>query len=107
MGKSQRDKGARGERDFVNRCKAAGFEAHRIPMSGASRFAAIKGRDVDLQIRGEPWPIELKWRGDGFKFIYSSLGENHALGIKADNQPWLVVVPLDRFLAAVSTGSNT
>ena len=105
MGKSQRDKGARGERDFVNRCKAAGFEAHRIPMSGASRFAAIKGRDSDVVIHGEPWPVELKWRGDGFKQIYSWLGDNHALGIKADNQPWLVVVPLERFLQAVSTST--
>ena len=105
MGKSQRDKGARSERDFVNRCKAAGFEAHRIPMSGASRFAAITGRDADLVVRSQPWPIELKVRGDGFKQIYNWLGDNHALGIKADNQQWLVVVPLERFLAAVSTSS--
>lgn len=100
MGKSQREKGARGERDFVNRCKAAGREAKRMPLSGAAR--GFKG-DALVEIRGEDWRFENKWRGDGFKQIYGWLGDNHALAIKADNQPWLVVVPLDRFLLLAST----
>ena len=89
MGKSQRDKGYRGERNLVNYFKEHGIEAIRVPLSGASNFA--KG---DVVIKGK-YRAEVKLRKDGFKMIYKWLGDNDMLFIKANNKQYLAVIPLD------------
>jgi hypothetical protein len=47
MGKSQRDKGSRCEREIVDRHKAINVPAERYLLSGASRFRG-SGHDIDL-----------------------------------------------------------
>ena len=47
MSRSQRDKGARAEREIVDRHKAINVHAERYPLSGASRFRG-SGHDIDL-----------------------------------------------------------
>jgi Holliday junction resolvase len=96
MGKSQRDKGARVEREFVNMHKTAGIHAERVPMSGASAYT--HDADIDVYAFGKdeaPLICEVKARknGAGFKTIEDWLGENDALFLKRNNAEPMVVVP--------------
>ncbi|ARC32121.1 MULTISPECIES: hypothetical protein [Bacillus cereus group] len=93
MGKSQRDKGMRREREFASLIGGA-----RVPLSGA-----IDGYSNDVKGLGLEW--EVKARKEGFKTLYNWLEDEReqpdALAIKADRKPWLVVMPLDTFLKMV------
>lgn len=92
MGKAQRDKGARAEREFA---KLIGGE--RIPLSGAAG-GSYTGDVIGLGLK---W--ECKVRGNGFKQIYGWLEGNDALAVKADRKEWLVVVPLELLLELLNT----
>jgi Holliday junction resolvase len=85
MGKMQRDKGARVEREIAKE-----LGGMRVPLSGATEFA--KG---DVVAHG--LTFEVKARANGFKQIYDWLGKNDALIIKADRKEALVVVPISKF----------
>jgi Holliday junction resolvase len=87
MGKMQRDKGARVEREIVKI-----LNGKRVPLSGATSYA--KG---DVEAHG--MTFEVKARKDGFKQIYGWLeGEDvDALVIKADRKEPLVVQPIQTF----------
>ncbi|MDQ0417903.1 Holliday junction resolvase [Croceifilum oryzae] len=87
MGKMQRDKGLRAEREFA---KLIGGE--RVPLSG-SAGGSYTGDVIGLNLK---W--ECKVRGDGFKLIYAWLENNDALAIKADRKPWLAVIPIDTLM---------
>lgn len=94
MGKAQRDKGARFEREMVHKFSDAGMPAKRVPLSGATWLKS----DIIVDIRGVERPMELKKRGDGFKQLYDWLGDaNYALVVAADRRPPLVVLPFDNF----------
>lgn len=90
MGKSQRDKGQRREREFA---KLIG--GLRVPLSGAQ-----EGYANDVKGLGLAW--EVKARKTGFKTIYDWVLDERekpdALALKVDHQPWLVVMTLDKFL---------
>lgn len=90
MGRAQRDKGTRAEREFA---KLIGGE--RVPLSGAAggRFAG------DVVGLGMTW--EVKRRSDGFRELYKWLEGKDALAVRADRREWLVVIPLERFLQMV------
>lgn len=91
MGKAQRDKGARYEREIVNTLKNGGFSGtERVPLSGAAG-GSFNG---DVTIKNE-YLLELKKRKDGFKQLYKWLEGVNALVVGADRQPSLVVMPLD------------
>ena len=88
MGKTQREKGARSERELA---KILGGE--RVPLSGA-----VGGSYTgDVKALGLTW--EAKVRGDGFKQLYGWLEGRDALAVKADCKPWLVVMPVETFLS--------
>ncbi|MDD3089374.1 MAG: hypothetical protein WC261_10625 [Synergistaceae bacterium] len=91
MGKSQRDKGYRGENNLVNMLKESGIDAKRVPLSGATDFQ--KGDIVANGMTGE-----VKIRGSGFKQIYDWLAAHDFLAIKADRQQYLVVLPIEKFI---------
>jgi hypothetical protein len=108
--KGRRQKGSRGEREVVEILKAAGVVARRVPLSGAD--ANFKG-DVHFKPPNCPayanrWGlIECKWLASGFKFLYRHLAGNDALCVRADNQEWLVVVPLREWAELVAKeGAN-
>lgn len=90
MGKSQRDKGQRREREFA---KLIG--GHRVPLSGAQEHY---GNDVI----GMGLKFEVKARKEGFKQIYDWINDERekpdALALKADRKDWLVVLPLNKFM---------
>lgn len=87
MGKSQRDKGLRGERELA---KLIGGE--RVPLSGAA------GGSYTGDVIGMGMTWECKVRADGFKQLYTWLSNNDALAVKADRKEWLVVLPVSKFL---------
>lgn len=91
MGRMQKQKGSRREREF-----AALIGGQRVPLSGAAKHAGEEhtGDVVGLGLR---W--EVKARRDGFKTLYKWLEEEavEALALKADRKGWLVVIPAELF----------
>ena len=97
MSKSERDKGARIEREIVNLHKDMNIYAERYPLSGASHFRG-KGYDIDIYAFGQdqaPLVAEVKGRanGEGFMLLERWLGEYDALFLRRDRQEPLVVLP--------------
>lgn len=90
MGKSQRDKGARSEREFA---KLIGGE--RVPLSGAA------GGSYTGDVKGLGITWECKVRGNGFKQLYDWLEGKDALAVKADRKQWLVVMPIEKYMEMV------
>ena len=104
MGKSQRDKGQRIERELVHLHLAAGVPCERVPLSGAAG-GSYSG---DLLICGE-YTGEVKARasGAGWKVLEGWLIDNDMLFLRRDRQQPLVLLPwgayteLMRALAAI------
>ena len=91
-GRRSRSKGARTERSIVNALKASGIVAVRVPLSGAvgGRF----GGDIVLPLLGRDLCVEVKWRGQGFRNLYSWLNQRDVLIVKADRREPLVILRL-------------
>ncbi|MCR6096879.1 hypothetical protein HXA31_20550 [Salipaludibacillus agaradhaerens] len=89
MGKSQKEKGSRREREFAQLTGGT-----KIPLSGA-----MEGYANDVNAYGLEW--EIKSRKTGFKTIYDWVLDERenpdAVAIKVDRKPWLVVMELDKF----------
>ena len=98
MGKMQRNKGNRVEREIVNYLKDNGIPAKRVPLSGAAE--GFKG---DIIIDGS-LRAEVKARKDGFKQIYDWLEGNDYLFIKANRKKVLVVMPIEDFIKLLKGG---
>lgn len=93
MGKMQRDKGARFEREIVHKLEFHNIKAKRVPLSGATW---LKG-DIIANLNNEDYTLELKKRGNGFKQIYEWIEEPDALVICADRKKPMIVMDLDNF----------
>ena len=92
MGRMQKRKGSRVEREIVNYLKKHGISAKRVPLSGAAE--GFKGDIlIDSNLKAE-----VKARKEGFKQIYNWLAGNNFLFIKANNKPTLVVMTIDEFI---------
>lgn len=98
-GKHSRNKGARFEREIVNTLKERGYLAERIPLSGA--MGSFKG-DVQVKIGNRTLKFECKSLANGFKFLYSKLGDNDALILRADRQEALIVLKFDQWVEDLS-----
>ena len=85
MGVFSRDKGNREERAIVNLHKQHGFEAKRVPLSGAAE--GFKGDIILHGLVGEA-----KLRATGFRTIYQWLGDNDFLTLRGDNERRLYVI---------------
>ncbi len=96
MGKSQRDKGARREREFADL-----IGGRRTPLSGA-----VEGFPNDVEGMGLSW--EVKARKNGFKTLYEWIEDEReapdALALKADRKQWLVVLTLEQFQKLMKDG---
>ena len=105
MGRSERNKGLRVEREIVHRLNEAGIEAERVPLSGAA------GGSYTGDVSFGGWIAEGKARkdGGGFKQIEAWLGDNDCLILKRNNADPTVVLPWGRFVelyAALKKGSE-
>lgn len=94
MGKSQRDKGARAEREVVSLLRSHDIPAERVPLSGAAHYQG-DGHDITVASRLK---AEIKIRASGFSQIYQWLGENDLLMFRRDRDRWLVVMDLETFM---------
>lgn len=104
MGKPSRDKGARVEREIVDRHKAIGIPAERVPLSGAAggRYSG----DIDIPLWGADRPslvAEVKARasGSGFVTLERWLGENDLIFLRRDRAAPLVVLPWETYARLV------
>ncbi len=91
-GRSPRQKGNRTERALVRFLQDRGFAAERIPLSGSAggRYAG----DLSVPVLGVDRVVEVKVRGNGFRELYSWLGDRDFLIVRADRLEPLVVIPL-------------
>lgn len=98
MAHPSKAKGDREERDVVNMHRMEGFKCERT-LEGGARSDGSDTFDIDLYLQGEQGPAsigECKIRASGFKQIYTWLGDNDFLTVRADRQERLYVVP-ERF----------
>ena len=93
MGKAQRDKGARVERDIVNRLREKGIDAERVPLSGAAG-GSYTG---DVVINGDVAEVKARKEGTGFALLYRWLADNSYLIVKTDRKDPLVVMEMGQF----------
>lgn len=99
MGKMQRRKGYRVEREMVLLHQAAGVGAHRVPLSGAAG-GEYRGDIIVQSHNGEELRLEVKSRrgGSGFRVLEGWLGDNDALLLKRDRAAPMVVLSWDAWL---------
>lgn len=110
MGKMQRDKGNRVEREIVDEHKRAGLNAERVPLSGASHYRG-EGHDVNIypHRRKEPLRCEVKARkeGAGFTLLRRWLADYDVLFLHENRAETLVVVPMDLWLELLAADHST
>lgn len=83
MGKSQRDKGYRGENEVVNICKSQGIPVKRNFMSG------MYANSVDVEINCRP--VSVKRRANGMQWAYDELDKCDYVLFRSDNHKWLKI----------------
>lgn len=93
MGRSQKMKGNRREREFAQL-----LGGKRVPLSGSAKHAG-EAHTGDVEALGLKW--EVKARKEGFKMLYKWLEEEavDALALKADRKEWLIVLPVQTLLS--------
>lgn len=76
MGKFSRDKGARNERSLVSQLIGAGWQARRVPLSGA-----MKGYKFDVVAEKDEvkFNIEVKTRNAAFQWLYTLIAERDVM----------------------------
>ena len=96
MGKMQRDKGNRIEREIVNYLKQKSINAKRVPLSGSTD--GFKG-DVIIELTNKTLKCEVKARKDGFKPIYKNLPKIETGSLKLITEKnRLAVLKIDEFV---------
>lgn len=87
-GRGARNKGARGEREIVERLTAAGIPAIKISRSGYT--------GPDVMVMGEPAEVKRHETTVGIK-NYQWLEGVRYLFMRRNKMPWLVVMRLEDF----------
>jgi hypothetical protein len=99
MPNSSRQKGDRAERQIVELFRSLGFDAYRVPLSGAA--AGFKS-DVEVRIGPRTLRLESKVKAGKFGLLYRWLNGSDILCVKADRKPMLAVLDLEK-LASLLT----
>jgi len=84
MGKSQRDKGYRGEHEAQQIAEAAGLPVKRHFMSGM-----FQADSADLEINCRP--VSVKRRANGMGWAYKELTKCDYVLFRADHKEWLKI----------------
>jgi hypothetical protein len=87
-GLKSRRKGSRVELEIAH-----ALQAHGIPARKISRMYQ-RGHDLEAVVGGRTLKLEVKSRARGLATIYTWLGSNDVLIVKADRQPALIVCRL-------------
>ena len=95
MGKAQRDKGARGERQVVQIFKDHGYDAVRT--------GEWKAEDIHVTIGDDVRVVEVKCRAKGASatLIYEELERSWCVVHKADRKPFLITLEFKDFLELI------
>lgn len=94
MGLRSRQKGKRGEREVVALARRYGLEAERTWQTAQASDPKLRASDV--RVAGRPYQVKrVKY---GFRQLYRELEHVAGLFLRADGQPWLVVLRADDFL---------
>lgn len=101
-GRKSKDKGYRGEANFVNLMQDHGIGAERMPLSGA--LGGKWAGDVKVWTTFHEWLFEGKVRANGFKKIYDWIEPANidALFLKADRKPYLIVMKVEKFIELIN-----
>lgn len=111
MGKMQRDKGARVERQMVRLFNDYGVDAERVPLSGAVQFRDTRGADIDVYFQGKDngamvGEVKARANGSGFKTLINWLGDADFLLLKQDHsEPW-ITMPFSKLMQAMGKKLN-
>lgn len=111
MGKMQRDKGARVERQMVRLFNDYGVDAERVPLSGAVQFRDTRGADIDVYFQGKVngamvGEVKARANGSGFKTLINWLGDADFLLLKQDrSEPW-ITMPFSKLMQAMGKKLN-
>ena len=89
MSSASKRKGSRIEREIVERHRAMGIAAERIPLSGAAG-GSFKGDVQVAEFRGE---VKARKNGKGFATLERWLGDNDILFLRRDRADPMVVLP--------------
>ena len=97
MGRANRDKGMRGEREFAEL-----VSGRRIPLSGAQEGFE---NDVLVPTHAGELRAEVKRRKSGFTTLYGWLEDERErpdiVAFRADRKPWLVAMTVETFLKLI------
>jgi hypothetical protein len=98
-GRKSKRKGYEGERELVSLIPGS----KRVPLSGS-----IGGEHSNDVILPNGWRAEVKRRKSGMKQLYDWLNQSSpdVVAFRADRKPWLVVLPLDKFLELMGGKEN-
>ena len=97
-GRASKQKGYRREREVVLALREVGLDANRTPLSGALGGELAGDVLVKDPGRSSVERIEVKGRKELPKVLEGWLGENDALVLIADRQPWRVYIPFASYL---------
>lgn len=98
MGAGERRKGATGERELASILREHGIDATRVsPLeAGGADFGDVREGD------GKRWQVKRR-KALG---IYAWLEGCDRLAVRADRQPWLVVLPLKDYISLLKAGGD-
>lgn len=96
MSKSQRDKGARVEREIVNMHREAGISAERVPLSGAAGGSFTGDIVIGGNLRAE---VKARKDGAGFVTLEGWLGDNDILFLKRNRRDPMVVMDWQTYVS--------
>jgi hypothetical protein len=85
-----------------------GLPWFRVPLSGAA--GGEWSGDIYIPLLGRTRRVEVKCRGDGFRQLYSWLGNSDLLIVKADRHDPLAVLPIAlvvELMLAAERGAKT
>lgn len=93
-GRKSRSKGVRRELEFAALIPGA----RRVPLSGQGQTGTEFADDVVIPYGGGALRCQVKSKANGWVRLYADMGGADVLALKADRQPWLVVLPVERFV---------
>ena len=96
MGRSSREKGKRGEREFVHALRALGIDARRT-----QQFSGKAGdADVDSSLEGIHWEVKRRTSIAATRFLEQADADRKetqspVVAMREDRGPWMILLKLD------------
>jgi len=96
MGRASREKGKRGEREFVHALRALGIDARRT-----QQFSGKAGdADVDSSLEGIHWEVKRRTSIAASRFLEQAdadrkRSQSPVVAMREDRGPWMILLKLD------------